>query len=63
MADAQKFGEFDLGEAEFDATQGAEAKDLERLIGQLAGVRQLDRHGDPPSRGLASPLSLIQSQY
>ena len=44
VADAQKFCEFDLGVAQLDATQGAEAQNLKGFIGQ-AGERLATRIG------------------
>jgi hypothetical protein len=38
VADTEKVGEVQLGETEFDATQGTQAEDLKRFIGQLASI-------------------------
>ena len=54
VADAQQFGEFQLGVAQLDPPQGAQAQHLEGFIGQLAGVWQLDGHDRPPSWDCAS---------
>ena len=56
VTDAQQVGEFDLGIAEFDAAEAAHAKDLKGVVGELAGVRQLDRHGDTSAGRLPSYL-------
>jgi hypothetical protein len=38
-ADAQEIGEGDLGEPQFQLAEAPQAKDLQRLIAQLAAVR------------------------
>ena len=58
VADAQQVGEFDLGVAQFDAPQGAQAQHLKGFIGQLAGVGQLDGHVPPPN---STPLMQLRS--
>jgi len=60
MADTKKFSELQLGEAQFDAAQGTQTKNLKGLIGQLTGIWQLDRHDWSPSRGSSPPLLFLQ---
>ena len=53
MADPKHVGEFDFGVAQLDAAQGTWAQYLQRFMGQVACVRQFDRHGRSPFPGFA----------
>ena len=47
-ADAQKFRQIDRREAQFEAMQGPQTKNLKCLIGQVASIWQRDRHDPAP---------------